>query len=328
LAKSETDLRDKLQISVVALAPYFTFPPGSEGDGPDARKFPIATQAAAQFYDHLRSTPAGPTKTGARDRWPFDAMFWLGDDKPAEVVRDSGGERQKNKAHFIDLLAGLTCVDYLHPDRLEGATLEGLCYFAGPKGDETENVTTWDDLPLLVLKKEEIRRNLLRFALSGAMHIGFFSGLLEDTQSDLARRPTAVPWYYERFIKTGHRLDAVPHREVIVALSNFFHEHCFPWWRDVHASAEGRLRLLNVNAFEYQEGPPPKASLQLRRLKDVLYGSEDLDQDAVHRFFCDTCARTGDGGKRAVSDGAPAYLATLAHAADQFIKREYKPRGV
>jgi hypothetical protein len=138
-----------LTIAVMALAPYFTFPKQdsskASGDGPDARKFPIATRAAAEFYNHLRTTGA----------WPFEAMFWLGDDKPTEVVPHEGGEHQENK---VDFLAGLTCLDYFHQPL--DVNLGGSCFFAGPDGDlaAKENVTTWNDLPLSNLPRHEIRK--------------------------------------------------------------------------------------------------------------------------------------------------------------------------
>jgi hypothetical protein len=319
-------MKENLKIGVVALAPYFTFPisPEATDDGPDARKFPIATRSAAEFYQHLRS----------KGQWPFDAMFWLGDDTPAEVHYGEGGEQQKNKAHFIDFFAGLTCLEYFK--QAVGTSLEGKCFVAGPDGDEAtnQNVTTWKDIPLLSSNREEIGRSLLRFNLAGAMHLGFFSEMLEQPQSDLMRRPTAIPWYFERFVKAktdkvDPRLNVPPHNSSITSLSKFLRLRHFPWWRDVHTSAEGRVHLFNSNSILHQEGPPATASLDLRRLKNLLHPeASNPDRDAVHRFFNDTFSRRkAKAGASEAADGAPAYLATLAHAADDFISREY-PRGV
>jgi hypothetical protein len=309
----------QLKIAVTALAPYFTFPKvdtsKGSGDGPDARKFPIATRAAAEFYDHLRSTGA----------WPFEAIFWLGDDKPTEVVPHDGGERQENKAHFVDFLAGLSCLDYFR-QRLD-SDLGGSCFFAGPDGDlaARENVTTWKDLPLSNLPRDEIRKQMLRFAMAGAVHLGFFSGPLERPDSQLADRPTAIPWYYDRFVKPGHRLDVPPHNAAIAALTRFFLQHHFPWLNEVHTTAAGRVRLLNANSMIFHPGPPAQGALDLQRLANFLYpdlGRPNLD--ALHRFFCDTCAQgSPKSGQNAAADGAPAYLATLAGAAAQFMEREY-----
>ena len=211
-------------------------------------------------------------------------------------------------------------------------SLGGNCYVAGPDGDEAtnQNVTTWKDIPLVTSNRDEIRRRLLRFTLAGAMHVGFFSEMLEQSQSDLLQRPTAIPWYFERFAqaKAGEpdcRLNAPPHNASITSLSRFLRQRHFPWWRDVHTSAEGRVQLFNSNSILHQEGPPATASLDLRRLKNLLHPDRtDPDLDAVHRFFADTCARRkAKAGENAVADGAPAYLASLAHAADEFISREY-----
>jgi hypothetical protein len=309
----------QLKIAVTALAPYFTFPkvesPTDPGNGPDARKFPIATRAAAEFYHHLRATGA----------WPFEAMFWLGDDKPTEVVPHDGGEHQENKAHFIDFLAGLSCLDYFRQPL--DVDLGGSCFFAGPDGDlaARENVTTWKDLPLSNFRRDEIRKQMLRFVMTGAVHLGFFSGPLEYPKSGLTEHPTAIPWYWDRFVKPGHRLDVPPHNASIAALTRFFvHQH-FPWLQSIHSTAGGRVRLLNANSMLFQAGPPPQGTMDLRRLANLLYpdlGNPDLD--AMHRFFCDTCAQGEPKSEQnAPTDGAPSYLATLAGAAAHFMEREY-----
>lgn len=311
---------DNLHIGVIAIAPYFTFPVGGDPDtadgGPDARKFPVATRAAAQFYHHLRTTGG----------WHFDAMFWLGDDKPADVVRNEGGEHQKNDAHFVDLLAALVCLDYFAQP--VGATLGGACYFAGPEGDlkAAENVTTWSDLPLLAMNREEIRKRFLQFTLAGAMHLSFFREIVESPQSPLFHRPRAVPWYFDRFVSAGHPLNAAPHNIAIAAFSKFLLQRHFPWWRDTHVSGGGRVRLLNANSFLYREGPPATAALDLARLANLLHPDlPNPNPDSVHHFFCDTCARLDvKPGANAAADGAPAYVATLAHAATAFMGREYQ----
>ena len=321
---------ENLTIGVVALAPYFTFPISADApaDGPDARKFPIATQAAAQFYQHLRQTDTGQATAAPLNRraWQFDAMFWLGDDKPADVAYGAGGEHQKNSAHFVELLAGLTCLDYFSRSAT-AAGLGGACYFAGPEGDDKENVTTWKDLPLLALNRDDIRRKVLRFALAGAMHAGFFTTLLDDAQSDLFKYPTAIPWYCERFKKLDDRddrLNVPPHNAALAALSRFLSLRHFPWWREVHTSAGGRVQLLNVQSILFQEGTGT-ASLDLGRLANILFPDRGLpNPNSVHNFFNQTCEQQKLGpGETAAVDGAPAYLATLANAAGEFARREY-----
>jgi len=161
--------------------------------------------------------------------------------------------------------------------------------------------------------------------MTGAAHLGFFRGLLEDPKSALAERPTAIPWYYDRFVKAGHRLDAPPHNASISALTRFFHMRHFPWWRDVHTSARGRIRLFNTNSFIFQEGPPVTGAMDLRRLANFLHPDlGNRDADSVHRFFCDTCVQQkARGVENAAADGAPAYVATLAQAATNFMNKEY-----
>jgi hypothetical protein len=69
---------DRLRIGVAALVPYFDFRVADHDHVDMAAKaewFPLATRSAVEFYQYLR----------ANNDWPFDAMYWIGDNSPKEV---------------------------------------------------------------------------------------------------------------------------------------------------------------------------------------------------------------------------------------------------
>jgi hypothetical protein len=328
-------LNGNLTIGVVALAPYFTFstvtpgpadaaagPPAVPVGGgaaaapaaqaasvpvPDAKKFPLATRAAAKFYDHLRQTRM----------WEFDAMYWLGDDSPSRVAPHSGGQLQKNAAHFVDLLAGLTCLDFF-----AGAPVNHCCYYAGPSGDLAAklNLTTWADIPLTTLTRGQVRHEMLSFALTGMMHTEFFAPILTGLTAREHRTIDSIPWYKERFVKHKRYLDA--ESEVMGSLSAFFTLSHNTWWQQIHASTPGRVQLLNEKAILASETNPPSVRLDLALAHNLLYPDGGIRSTTTRGEFLDETIKLP--GTPGAAEGAPAYLATLASAAERFIGRKYK----
>jgi hypothetical protein len=312
--------RDRLKIGVVALVPYFQFrasaaaaTPAEEGGarqlGAKSEYFALATRAAVQFYHHLREN---------RD-WEFEAMYWLGDDSPVEVSYEVGGPGQKNPAHFVDLLAGLACLDFFAGDVTTKA-----CQYAGPEecsdeGARNKNVVRWTDLPLLALDREQVQTRLLQFALTGAAHLGFFEPLFKKDRVD--QKPYCIPWYLERFATKKDWLTTAEAEGPLTLLSEFFRDYHYPWWREIHTTEGERVRLLNRFALtaRLHEGH----QVDLRRLANLLYPdrASDASLDGVDRFFSDAVrvAKAGGGG-----GGATAYLTLLGEAAARFIQREYK----
>jgi hypothetical protein len=305
-----------LKIGVTALVPYFRFESSTttvRADGSNmaakAERFPLATRAAVEFYKHLR----------LNGDWDFDAMYWLGDNSPAEVSYAPGGPDQKNPAHFVDLLAALASLEFLL-----NPTATGGCYYAGPRQDvelslSTKNLLEWRDLPLRHFDIELVRQQCLRFFLMGSVHLGFFEELLQRTEID--RRPFCVPWYLERFALYGDWLSARPQRETLELVSSYFRTYHFPWWASMHR--QDTVRLFNREAIPGRSGA---SEVDLSHLANSLWpnASEHRNRDQFDKFF-DDMMRVSK--RREGDNGAPAYLALLAHTADRYIDREYKKTG-
>jgi hypothetical protein len=291
---------DRLKIGVMALVPYFHFAASTATPwsapvamAAKAERFPVATRAAAEFYDHLRTN----------NDWPFDAMYWIGDSSPVEVPYEPGGPRQKNDAHFVDLLAALTCLEFFAEPQVTQA-----CYYAGP----AEGMLKWPDLPLHNPKRDDIKYQLLRFLLAGVVHLGFCNALFDNPEID--RRPFCVPWYLDRFANKKDWLGPKGNQDALHLLTDYFETYHVPWWQQIHR--HDTVQLFNRSAFG-------SGAVGLEYLANLLWPNDGQRQslEQIDDFFTDMVrvprSKSGDRG-------GPSYLALLAHAADRYIKREYK----
>ena len=312
---------ERLKIGVAALVPYFGFNPGTVAPVPDTFKlaarsewFPLSTRSAVEFYQHLREN---------RD-WQFDAVYWIGDNGFMEVQYQPGGPHQRNPAHFVDVLAAFCCIEFFaHPTSTEA------CYWAGPRQKEQpppeeKNLLDWLDLPFSHFVRKDVRLKLLRFFLTGAVHLGFGHPLLKEEAID--KESFCVPWYFERFSSRGESLRSRAEHDALELLSHFFAMYHFPWWEQILRLEATSVRMFNRAAF--QPGADGSVTVDLTRLANLEWpdrpGEANLDQ--VDAFFTDMVEEAPEprGGTR----GAPAYLSLLAHAADRYVTRTYAKSAV
>jgi len=304
--------RDALKIAVGALSPYFRFGAAEAGgnartvkEAARAELFPLATRGAVDFYDHLQ----------ASNNWPFDLVYWIGDNSPVSVPYAPGGAEQKNPSHYVELMTAMAALDFFKAPQV----LQGSCYAgasrAGGNGDGPFTLE-WEDLPLVAYDRAEVRQALLRFVLAGCVHLGFAGPLVR--RSEILSRPECVPWYWQRFASKGDSLGTEENVGLLNLLDDFFRTFHFPWWEQMHQQAP--FRFFNRTAFGNGEGP------RLDRLANLLGADRaaEADPDAIDDFYTDMMrVPKRKGGAR----GTPAYLALLAHASDRFITREYKKTG-
>src|SRR5262249_24837752 len=95
---------EKLRFGCAMMAPYFTFPPGSddiEGPTPDSGLHQVATQAALLHYSHV---PPG-----------YQHVYIVGAPQLYEspVGHQAGGEEQENDPHYAEIIAALAARDFL-----------------------------------------------------------------------------------------------------------------------------------------------------------------------------------------------------------------------
>ena len=272
----------KCRIGALAMAPYFQFNPAKAAD--DARKdgkaakaelFPLATKSAAEFYHSIRMN---------KD-WPFDAMYWLGDDSPEDYDYSIGGPTQANPPHFVDLLSAFACLDFFATDGLT----HGHCHYAGPAtatGDLAKvNTVLWESLPFHTgsTLAKRAQSQLLSLTLAGAMHCDFLGGLIDDSR--LEEHPARVPWYWDKFLEKKHSLRTPEAGEKLKHLTAFFKQFHFPWWNQVHAGSLERVRLFNRTVFK--PGTNAEFTVDLQGLRNLLAdgGPGITDLEGIDEFL-------------------------------------------
>ena len=302
---------ERLRLAAALLSPYFRFAAAaadpSQPAVPDAARsedFPTHTRGAVDFYRHLDGYGEAT----------FDTLFWIGDSSPRTVEFAPGGSRQRNPAHFVELIAALAALEFFAAPQ----ALKGSCYAAAElrQGNDNEQDGTpvdWRDLPLVKLTHRELKQKILRFWLVGLVHLGFAGPLVRRPEID--RDPRLVPWYWRRFARRGESLAGEEEREALAFLDDFFAEYHFPWWQQLQE--EPTVRLGNRAAL------PNGRELSLDRLANTLWPDRpgEADPAAIDRFYTDLALVPR---KRGGTSGAAAYLALLAHAADRFVAREYE----
>ena len=186
----------------------------------------------------------------------------------------------------------------------------------------------WGDLPLSGLNMPQVRGQLIRFVLANALHSEFFAGLLAGQDAPIRRNPAAIPWYRSEFEKRGQHLNVPPESDKLAALKSFFTERHLPWWRNVHLHWPGdgavppdRVHLFNMAAFTAPVGEPPAGGIDLTRARNLFHPDRDThSDDEIDSLIKATVKVSATPG---ASDGAPAYLARLALAADRYVSKVY-----
>jgi hypothetical protein len=202
-------LDSKLKLGCVQVAPYFTFPPGHEED-PDSALHPLATQAALFHY--------ALTDTG------YDRVYLVGAPTRVESNTENvpGGDSQKNKAHYVEIAAGLAAAHFFSnpPDADQPEVIA-----CGSEG------VSWDELPARTLTN--IRKNFVSLATFCALHARFLSSDLEQGRhigskwhQDLTHSSTrrlggqepelrALTEFAVRFLKWAEEIRRVPNVQLL-----------------------------------------------------------------------------------------------------------------
>lgn len=313
---NKADRNPQLRIGVVALTPYFQFArAGAEDEivkpehAARSEDFPVKARAAAQYYEHLRTS---------RD-WPFDAMFWIGDKDSVEFPFAEGSETQANPAHLVDLLAAYATLEFFAvPPR------DGSCRYSGPRQDNepaegTRNLVEWEDLPHGEAPKfaeGHAKQEIFRLALTGAVHTEFFQHLFSE--SLLRDNPSFVPWYRDNFADRNQTLLDNEAKGVRKKLADYFTNFLFPWCSQV--SMHQGARLFNRSAFRTLDGN--RVGFDLTQLGNLAWPGNigDANQFQVDTFIeCLEASKSNSSG----AEPCPTYLALLMKASEAFIQKRY-----
>jgi hypothetical protein len=218
------DLRARVTLSCVLVAPYFSFPQGKEG-APDTAVHPLAAQTAMRHY--------------ALNDAGYDRIYVLGAPKSSKTADENaiGGELQKNRAHHVELSAALAAAHAFRTGTGSAGRVDQPTelYMTGARE------LTWDTLPA-TFAGPGVRRQLVALAAFCVFHAHWFV-------HDLARRHH-TEWVWGRKTMLGKR----PGRELLgreKELSNdldAFAKRYLQWIRDVQQLSEDERVLFTLDA--------------------------------------------------------------------------------
>lgn len=140
-----TKKAERIKMAGCLMLPYFDFPKANEEDMidpddpskkiivPDSGKFLASTYAALNYYN--KSNLVGDV---------FDAVYLLGDKQYVSMDKYKAGRReQKNKAHFLEMLAALSALEFFNKQSTDDCFKDPKCYMLALHGKDF----SWEDLP-------------------------------------------------------------------------------------------------------------------------------------------------------------------------------------
>jgi hypothetical protein len=221
---------DRFFLGGTPLLPYFLYEVEAPKEGEifaAPQNFMVNTKAAIQHYSLVWKNSS-----------PYDLVYLMGDQEFESTGKFApGGKPQTNFAHYIELLAGLSAIDfYFREIRPEISKKEMLQYFAGRR---REKIIYWDDFTL-----QTLRRNLLSFTSLAFAFRCFYLKLLRDPRFETER--PLVPWYADHF-KPGD-LTSDRAREEQDCLAEYLKTH-LEWLYEIHSCAARDIRFLNPAAL-------------------------------------------------------------------------------
>lgn len=283
---------DKATIGVAALVPYFQFSgdPGAGELAAKAENFDLATKMATEFYTYLFES----------GDWHFNSLYWIGYNQPRLMKYQHWGNEQVNPAHFVDLLAGLACLDFFAKDESKD-----VCKVSGLAGDEP--FITWEDLP----GYEDVRSGLLTLFLAGMIH----KGQIAPSFAEMANRPRDVYWFKELF--ASRRPPETLDSKDFQAWDTFWNLH-EKWWLQMQTEAERRLKLLPGEAAAGDHIDYNRPELALGR-PDISSG------EVFHSVLENMADIDGPLRQELARKTAPSrYLKLLRRATERMVNRYVK----
>lgn len=125
------------RVSCAVLLPYFTLPAATSGTAPDDGPRPMDSLFAQNAAAAITAYTSG--------QGGYGSCYVIGDSQPRQQdVNAVGGEKQKNRSHYIELFAALSALDFAA--RGGEAAGERLPVFYGTAVED--NNVHWADLPL------------------------------------------------------------------------------------------------------------------------------------------------------------------------------------
>lgn len=231
--------RNNLRWGTALLAPYFSFPQptssngeeSSNGTGPGINSVmhPIASKAALIHYAH---TPPG-----------YQHLYLLGAPyrHQTNTENSSGGSRQRNLPHYIEIMAALAAFDFFNMDD-EISPADKYLHFADTYDKGRDLGVNWETLPVSLNnplgRRTEIKQKLVVFTT-----FAYVYHKILHQEFILNKDFTNSPMYKENFANLN--LESNSERQVLRSLNNFC-ESYLNWLREIGTTAGNSIDGVNI----------------------------------------------------------------------------------
>lgn len=240
----------RAKVGAVTVLPYFGVDKVN-GVTIDSNSFITKTKAALSYY--ARNITAESTRT-------VNALYYIGDKVTNDQKGADGSNEQRNKAHFVELAAALSIIDFmsLEDNKLyvsDDRKAVNPKYFEFGLAKESSNIT-FQDLPRQTY--DLITKPLTRFCL--------FRSFMDNHYEEFARKKSEA-WANHGINKlTPEELDG-RYRAAITA----FNRHCTEWLSEMAYCNVGFSAIdtekKGKDIFNLVNGVPSKKDL-LKRILD------------------------------------------------------------
>lgn len=250
------DRRSEYGIGGALLLPYIMFesPHAEKEEHAQAKHFLMNTQAALLHY--RRAWEQGS---------PYDSVYYLGAREPDLIDRKEiggkfalGARDQRNPAHFVELLAAFSALDFYSRDTdydiVDEISRKCSAYTAAGSSGK---FVGWTDLPALTGQSgsgssPHAQVQLTHYLTLLSAFVDFFGPLMKSNGFEKRRRLSA--WYYRHF-GTGS-LTGPGAASGIDTLAAFGRDMVFPWFCQLHKTSDRMpLHLFDTEFLEARTDP-------------------------------------------------------------------------
>jgi len=281
------------RIGGAVLLPYFTLPAPATPDAPDGGPRPETTLFAQN------AAAAMPTYT--QGQAGYGALYVLGDALPREqATNEVGGERQQNRAHYVELFSALAALDFAARGGEDPAMPAPQFRATAVAGKEIG----WESLPL----DEGARRRLMGGIVAAHTVLTLFrpDGHANPALHDELR---GVTWL--RLLKLGdHTFQE--RAAALDGLAHFF-GRTWSWLSELERSDPGCV-------LTRWEGKPPSAVRPDELIAGYhLPGRAGERADHVYHVF----RHWNETAFRRTETGFPGFLRTLRDGSEAYARARF-----
>lgn len=295
---------DNFYIGGSLLTPYFNYdiPSNPEGVVALPKDFFQKTKVALQYYSLMQK------------ELPYNSIYIVGQKEPDKKEDEenrkfaTGGPEQNNYAHYIELLAALSSLDFYPKDINANNPLK---QYATARTEE--KIIGWSDLP-----SKDLRENIIIFTTLAFSYRVFYYPFLTDDKNNVTKKPYLAPWFVDHFSNNIITNDERINLDSVYNYLKFY----LDWLYEINFSTDIDLQLLNKNALKDSKKEGFK-KLNDKHIKFLTSSGEHKCRLGYDTIWDELCNIELSPSETVPSSFAGKFLLLLEKASKNFCKKNY-----